>query len=73
VLALNSANGRVGTFAALSRFRKVEGTGRTFQRPEGFDARSHARQAFGITGGERPMRIRLLFEAKLAVYISERQ
>jgi hypothetical protein len=72
VLALNSAKGRVGTFS-LSRFRKVEVTGRTFQRPEDFDARSHARQAFGITAGEKPMRVRLLFEPKLAVYISERQ
>ena len=59
MLALNSAKGRVGTFA-LSRFRKVEGSGRTFQRPEGFDARSHARQAFGITAEEKPMRVRLL-------------
>ena len=37
------------------------------------DARSHARQAFGITASEKPMRVRLLFEAKLAVHISERQ
>lgn len=43
------------------------------ERPEGFDARTHARDAFGITGGEKPMKVRLLFEPKLAVYISERQ
>jgi predicted DNA-binding transcriptional regulator YafY len=30
-------------------------------------------QAFGIAGGEKPRKIRLLFEPKLAVYISERQ
>lgn len=72
VLAHNPAKGRVETFA-LSRFRRIEGTGKNFERPEGFDARSHARQAFGISGGEKPMKVRLLFEPKLAVYISERQ
>ncbi len=39
----------------------------------GFDPRTHAKEAFGITGGEKPMKVRLLFEPKLAVYISERQ
>jgi predicted DNA-binding transcriptional regulator YafY len=62
----------VETFA-LSRFRRIEGTGKTFERPDGFDARSHARQAFGVTGGEKPMKVRLFFEQKVAVYISERQ
>ena len=32
-----------------------------------------ARQAFGIVGGEEPIKVRLLFEPKLAVYITERQ
>ncbi|MBP7830823.1 MAG: WYL domain-containing protein, partial [Kiritimatiellae bacterium] len=32
-----------------------------------------ARQAFGIVGGEKPIRVRLLFDPKLAVYITERQ
>ena len=72
LLALNAAKGRVESFA-LSRFRRIEGLGRTFDRPQDFDARAHARQAFGIAGGEKPMKIRLLFEPKLAVYISERQ
>lgn len=72
VMAHNPAKGRVETFA-LSRFRRIEGRGTNFERPAGFDARCHARQAFGITGGEKPMKVRLLFEAKLAVYISERQ
>jgi len=72
VLAHNQAKDRVETFA-LSRFRRIEGTGATFERPEGFDARTHAKEAFGITGGEKPMKVRLLFEPKLAVYISERQ
>jgi len=72
VLAHNPAKGRVETFA-LSRFRRIEGSGETFQRPVGFDPRTHAEEAFGITGGEKPMKVRLLFEPKLAVYISERQ
>ena len=72
LLALNAAKGRVESFA-LSRFRRIEELGRTFDRPQDFDARAHARQAFGIAGGEKPMKIRLLFEPKLAVYISERQ
>ena len=72
VLAHNPTKDRVETFA-LSRFRRIEGSGRTFQRPLGFDPRAHAEAAFGITGGEKPMKVRLLFEPKLAVYISERQ
>jgi len=72
VLAHNPAKDRVETFA-LSRFRRIEGTGKNFQRPANFDARCHARQAFGVTGGEKPMKVRLLFEPKLTVYISERQ
>ena len=72
VLAHNPAKGRVETFA-LSRFRRIEEAERNFERPEGFDARAHAKEAFGITGGEKPMKVRLLFEPKLAVYISERQ
>ncbi len=72
VLAHNPAKGRVETFA-LSRFRRIEASGRSFERPEGFNARTHAKEAFGITGGDKAMKVRLLFEPKLAVYISERQ
>jgi len=71
-LALNTAKGRVETFA-LSRFRRMEATGHTFARPADFHPETFARQAFGITGGEPPMKVRLLFEPKLAVYITERQ
>lgn len=38
-----------------------------------FDRDGYARQAFGIVGGEKPIKVRLLCEAKLAVYITERQ
>ena len=71
-LALNTAKARTETFA-LSRFRQVAATGQTFTRPVEFSPETYARQAFGIVGGEKPIKVRLLFEAKLAVYITERQ
>ena len=72
LLARNMAKAQVETFA-LSRFRHVEAAGGTFACPDDFAAESYARQAFGITGGEKPIKVRLLFEPKLAVYITERQ
>ena len=45
----------------------------TFTRPPDFSPETFARQAFGITGGEQALQVRLLFEPKLAVYITERQ
>ena len=71
-LALNTAKARVETFA-LSRFRQIAATGQTFTRPAEFCPETYARQAFGIVGGEEPIKVRLLFEPKLAVYITERQ
>jgi predicted DNA-binding transcriptional regulator YafY len=72
VLALNPAKGRVETFA-LSRFRRIAATGNAFTRPAEFSPETYARQAFGIVGGEEPIKVWLLFEPKLAVYITERQ
>ena len=72
LLAHNEEKDRMATFA-LSRFRQVEGTGATFRRAPDFDASAYAREAFGITRGEKVMRVRLLFEFKLAVYIMERE
>ena len=71
-LALNTTKARVETFA-LSRFRQIAATGQTFTRPAEFCLETYARQAFGIAGGEEPIKVRLLFEPKLAVYITERQ
>ncbi len=71
LLALNTAKDRVATFA-LSQFRRIEPTGQTYTRPPDFDPEAYARQAFGIVGGEEPIKVRLLFEPKLAVYITER-
>jgi len=72
VLARNVEKDQVETFA-LSRFRRIEpGSGR-FTRPAEFNPETFARQAFGIVGGEEPIKVRLLFEPKLAVYITERQ
>ena len=71
-LALNTAKSRIETFA-LSRFRRIEVTGQCFTRPAEFCPETYARQAFGIVGGEELIKVRLLFEPKLAVYITERQ
>ncbi len=72
LMAWNVEKERVATFA-LSRFRRVERTRRRFTRPTDFNPETYARQAFGIVGGEKPIKVRLLFEPKLAVYITERQ
>ena len=72
VMARNVEKNCVATFA-LSRFRRVAGTAEIFTRPADFSPETYARQAFGIVGGEKPMKVRLLFEPKLAVYITERQ
>ena len=72
VLARHVAKDGVATFA-ISRFREIKAAGRTFTRPADFNPEAYARQAFGIMGGEELIKVRLLFEAKLAVYITERQ
>jgi len=65
LLAHNEVKDRMATFA-LSRFRDITGTGQVFRRPPDFDAKVYAREAFGITRGEKTLRVRLLFEPKLA-------
>jgi len=72
LLAWNVAKARVATFA-LSRFRQIASAGQAFTRPAEFSPEAYARQAFGIVGGEEPIKVRLLFEPTLAVYITERQ
>ena len=58
-MARNAVKDETGTFA-LSRFRRIEAVGQTFSRPADFNAATYARQAFGITGGEKGMKVRLL-------------
>jgi proteasome accessory factor B len=72
LMGLNVAKDRVATFA-LSRFRRIETTDQKFARPPEFNPEVYARKAFGITGEEKALKVRLLFEAKLAVYITERE
>lgn len=72
LMARNTHKEHMVTFA-LSRFRHVEGAGKRFARPVDFNPDAYARKAFGIVGGEKPLKVRLLFEPKLAVYITERQ
>lgn len=71
-LARKVEKDKIGTFA-LSRFRRIEATGQRFTRPADFNAETHTRLAFGITSGEEPIKVRLLFEPSVAVYITERQ
>ena len=52
LLALNAAKAQVESFA-LSRFRRIEGLGRTFDRPQDFDARAPMR---GRPSGSRAVR-----------------
>ena len=59
--------------AFLPTIKSRATTGQTFTRPAEFCPETYARQAFGIVGGEEPIKVRLLFEPKLAVYITERQ
>jgi len=58
VFAWNAAKERIATFA-LSRFRQIEPTGARFAPPKDFDPKTYAKNAFGITGGEKPIRVRL--------------
>ena len=57
VLARNTEKDLVETFA-LSRFRRIEAVGAIFTRPATFCPETYARQAFGIVGGEAPIKIR---------------
>ena len=72
LMARNTHKEHVATFA-LSRFKHIEGAGKRFARPANFNPDAYARKAFGIVGGEKPLKVRLLFKPKLAVYITERQ
>ncbi len=71
LMARNVDKERVATFA-LSRFRCITATGRTFTRPADFCPETYAREAFGIVRGDEVLKVALLFEPKLVVYITER-
>ena len=62
----------MATFA-VSRIRKIEGTGEYFEIPESFDAEEHIGQSFGIVRGDKVFKVRLLFAKKIATYIKERE
>jgi predicted DNA-binding transcriptional regulator YafY len=71
LLALNTAAGRMETFAS-SRCRSLAGTGQHFARPSGFQAPSYFKDAFGISQADKPSKVRLLFAREVATYIRER-
>ena len=71
VAARNPAREGVATFA-LSRLRKVRGTGEFFEVPPTFDPARHMREAFGVVGGAEVLDVRLLFSSHVAAYVRER-
>jgi len=71
LVALNSAAGRMETFA-LSRCRRLAGTGQQFARPAAFDPQVFFKNAFGISLADRLWKVRLLFAREVATYVGER-
>ena len=60
LLALNTAAGRIETFA-LSRCRPLAGTGQQFARQVGFHSPAFFKNAFGISQADKPWKVRRLF------------
>jgi proteasome accessory factor B len=71
LLAYHDQRDKVATFA-LSRIRRVAHTGRAFETAHPFDPEAWLRRGFGITGGGKPIKVRLLFTPEVATYIRER-
>lgn len=71
LLAYHHRRERVATFA-LSRIRGVRSTGSLFEARDDFDPDAWLRRGFGIAGGEKPIKVRLLFSPGVATYIRER-
>jgi len=72
VLARRADPERPWSTFAISRIREISGTGRLFKVDESFDAEQHIKNAFGISRGKKPFKVRLLFAAKIATYIEKR-
>jgi len=51
---------------AISRIRKISGTGTLFKANESFDAEEHIKNAFGISRGEKPFRVRELISNRFS-------
>ena len=58
---------------ALSRVKGIHASQRVFERPARFDARAWFREAFGITRGDKVLKVRLRFSRHVATYIKERE
>ena len=72
LLARREDTDRPWSTFAISRIKKISGTGKLFKADREFDAEQHIKNAFGITRGDRPFNVRLLFASKIAAYIEER-
>ncbi len=71
VSAATAGHDEPATFA-VSRIQSLEGKGTRFEVPDSFDAQGHIERAFGIVGGQKSLRVRLLFSRGVAAYIKER-
>ena len=71
LLALHHLRRRVASFA-LSRMLTLRFTGEFFAVPDSFDPVAGLKAGFGITGGDRPYKVRLRFSPKVAAYIRHR-
>jgi len=72
LVGFHHRRGKIASFA-LSRVSEVTWTGETFEVPAKFDPAEWLREAFGITGGEKPFRVRLLFSPAVTAYIRRRR
>jgi predicted DNA-binding transcriptional regulator YafY len=71
VLGAHADRAGPATFA-MSRIQALTGTGVHFAIPADFNAREHVDQAFGVVGGRRELRVRLLFAPSVGAYIAHR-
>jgi len=71
VVAFREDKPEPSTFA-LSRFISIRSQKKASWAPAGFDGAAYARTAFGITQGEKEIKVHLRFSPQIATYIAER-
>lgn len=71
LLANHPKRGKIVSFA-LSRIRRIHGTGELFPEPDRQTIRKLLDERFGIVGGDEVLDVRLLFSPSVAAYIAGR-
>jgi len=71
LLANHPKRGKIVSFA-LSRIRRIQGTGELFPEPDSRVIRKLLDERFGIVGGDEVLDVRLLFSPAVASYIAGR-